>query len=59
MKSLLQGKCIALSALTKKLIRSYTSELTAHLKDIEQKEANTPKRKRQQEKPNSGLKSIN
>jgi hypothetical protein len=33
----------------KKLERAYTSSLTAHLKDVEQKEANTPKKSRQQE----------
>jgi hypothetical protein len=33
----------------KKLERTYTSSLTAHLKALEQKEANTPKRSRQQE----------
>ena len=33
----------------KKLERSYTSNLTVHLKALEQKEANTPKRNRQQE----------
>jgi hypothetical protein len=32
-----------------KLERAYTSSLTAHLKAVEQKEANTPKRSRQQE----------
>jgi hypothetical protein len=35
----------------------YTSRLTAHLKALEQKEANTPKRSRRQE-INSGLKST-
>jgi hypothetical protein len=38
-----------LSALIKKLERSYTSNLTAHLRTLEQKEANTPKRSTQQE----------
>jgi hypothetical protein len=37
--------------------RAYTSSLTAHLKVIEQKEANSPKKSRQQE-INSGLKST-
>jgi hypothetical protein len=32
-----------------KLERAYTSSLTAHLKALEQKEANIPKRSRQQE----------
>jgi hypothetical protein len=41
MKSFLKGKLIALSASKKKLERAYTSSLTAHLKALEQKEANT------------------
>ena len=47
-KAVLRGKFIALSALIKKLERSYTSNLTAHLRALEQKEANTPKRRRQE-----------
>jgi hypothetical protein len=43
MKAVLRGKLIALSASKKKLERAYTSSLTAHLKALEQKEANTPK----------------
>ena len=42
-------KLIALSASKKTLERAYTSNLTAHLKALEQKEANTPKRRRRQE----------
>jgi hypothetical protein len=49
MKAVLRGNLIALSASKKKLERAYTSSLTAHLKDLEQKEANTSKRNRQQE----------
>jgi hypothetical protein len=49
MKALLRGKLIALSATRKKLERAYTSSLTAHLKALEQKEENSPKRSRQQE----------
>ena len=49
MKAVLRGKLIALSASIKKLERSYTSNLTVHLKALEQKEANTPKRSRRQE----------
>ena len=49
MKAVLRGKLIALSASKKKLERAYTSSLTAHLKALEQKEANSPKRSRQQE----------
>jgi hypothetical protein len=48
MKEVLIGKSIALGALVKKLERSYTSNLTAHLKLLKQKEANTPKRSRRQ-----------
>jgi hypothetical protein len=46
MKAFLRGKLIALSAAKKKLERAYTSTLTAHLKTLEQKEANSPKRSR-------------
>jgi hypothetical protein len=49
MKAVLRGKFIALSTLVKELGRSYTSNFTAHLRALEQKEANTPKRNRQQE----------
>jgi hypothetical protein len=49
MKAVVGGKLIALSASKKKLRRDYTSSLTAHLKALEQKEANTPKRSRWQE----------
>jgi hypothetical protein len=44
MKAVVRGKLIALSASKKKLEKTYTSSLTAHLKALEQKEANTPKR---------------
>ena len=49
MKAILREKHIALSASQKKLERAYTSNLTAQLKALEQKEADTPKRSRQQE----------
>jgi hypothetical protein len=49
MKPVQRGKHIALSATKKKLERAYTSSLTTHLKALKQKEANTPKRSRQQE----------
>jgi hypothetical protein len=49
MKAVLRGKLIALSACKKKLERAYTNSLTAHLKALEQKEANSPKRSRLQE----------
>jgi hypothetical protein len=44
MKAVPRGKVIVLSAAKKKLERAHTSSLTAHLKDLEQKEANSPKR---------------
>ena len=49
MKAMLRGKLKALSASKKKLERAYTSSLTAHLKALEQKEANLSKRSRWQE----------
>ena len=49
MKAFLRGKLIALSASKKELERVYTNSLTAYLKALEQKEANTPKRSRWQE----------
>ena len=48
MKAVVRGKLIALSASKKKLERTYTTSLTAHLKALEHKEANTPKRSRWQ-----------
>jgi hypothetical protein len=44
MKAVLKGKLIALSATPIKLERAYTRILTAHIKALEQKEANSPKR---------------
>ena len=49
MKAFLRGKLRALSASKKKLERAYTSSLIAHLKALEQNEANIPKRSRWQE----------
>ena len=46
---MLRGKLIALSASKKKLERTHISSLTTHLKALEQKEANSPKRSRLQE----------
>jgi hypothetical protein len=46
MKAVLGEKFIAPSAFIEKLERSYSSNLTAHLKALEQKEANTPKMNR-------------
>jgi hypothetical protein len=49
MKAGLRGKLIALIASKKKLWRAHISSLTAYLKSLEQKEANTPKGSRKQE----------
>ena len=49
MKAVLRRKFIALSAMVKKLERSYSNHLIAHLRAIEQKEANSPMRSRRQE----------
>ena len=49
MKAVVRGKLIALSASKRKLKRAYTSSLTAHLKALEQREANSPKKSRWQE----------
>jgi hypothetical protein len=49
MKALLRGKLIVMTASKKKLNRAYTSNLTAHVKALEQKEANSLKRGRQLE----------
>ena len=46
MKAVLRGNFIAL---VKKLERSYTKNLTAYLRALEQKEANSPKRSRTEE----------
>ena len=46
---MLRGKFIALRAFIKKLEISHTSNLTAHLKALVQKEANTSKTNKQQE----------
>ena len=48
MKAVVRGKLIALSASKKKLEKTYTSSLTAHLKALEQKEANSPKSRLQE-----------
>jgi hypothetical protein len=44
MKTFLRGNVIAVRASKKKLERAHTSSLTTHLKTLEQKEANSPKR---------------
>ena len=56
MKTVPRGKLVVLSASKKKLERAFTNNLTAHLKALEQKEADTLKRSRQK-KMNSELKS--
>jgi hypothetical protein len=55
MKAFLRGNLIALSASKMKLERAHTSSLTTHLKALDQKEANSPKRSRRQ-KIKSGVK---
>jgi hypothetical protein len=49
MKAVLRRKFIAPSALVMKLERSYTNNLTTHLRAPEQKEANSLKSSRRQE----------
>jgi hypothetical protein len=49
MNAILRGKLVVLSTSKKKWERAYTSSITAHLKLLEQKEANSPKRSRWQE----------
>jgi hypothetical protein len=49
MKSVVRGKLIAPSASKMKLKRAYIYSFTAHLKALEQKEANAHKRSRWQE----------
>ena len=49
MKAFLRRNLIVLSASKKKLERAHTSTLTTYLKALEQKEANSPKRSKQQE----------
>ena len=46
---MLRGKFIALSAHINKTEKIHISDLTAHLKSLEQKEADSPKRSRRQE----------
>ena len=60
MKAVVREKLIALSASQKKLERAYTSNLTAHLKTLEQKGTNTVKWSSQQEaiKIRAGINQI-
>jgi hypothetical protein len=48
MEAFVRGKFIALSASKKKLERAHISSVTTHLRVLEQKEANSPKRSRRQ-----------
>jgi hypothetical protein len=49
MKAVLRGKLLTLLASIKKVERAYTNRLPAHMKALEQKEANPPKRSRPQD----------
>jgi hypothetical protein len=49
MKAFPRGKLLALSDSKRKLERAHTSSLTTHIKALEQKEENSPKKSRQQE----------
>jgi hypothetical protein len=44
MKTMVRGKSITLNAFIKKLERSHNTSLTAHLKALKEKEANTASR---------------
>jgi hypothetical protein len=57
-KAFLGGKLNSLNASKKKLEREHTSSLTTHLKALEKKETNSPKRSRGQEAINSWGKST-
>ena len=46
LKAVLRGKFIALSAHLKKTEKAYIEDLTAHLKALEKKEADVPRRSR-------------
>ena len=48
MKAVLREKFIALNAFINKLEKCHTSELREHLKTLEQKEANSPRKARLQ-----------
>ena len=60
MKAVLRGKLIALSASKKKFERAYTRRLTEQLKTLEQKEANSPRRRKRQEiiKPRAEINQV-
>ena len=48
MKAVLRGKFIALSAYIRKIEKSHTSDLTAHLRALAQRETDSPRRSRGQ-----------
>ena len=50
MKAVLRVKLITQGVLKKKLEKHYTSNLTSHMRALEQKEASTPKKSRGQER---------
>jgi hypothetical protein len=52
------GKFIALSALVKKLERSYTSNITADLKALEEKEARKRSKNMNQEKESKKARKV-
>ena len=56
--AVLRGKFIALSTDIKKVEKSHTHDLTAYLKALEQKEANSPRRNKQEEIINLRAESI-
>jgi hypothetical protein len=56
MKAVLREKFIPLSVLVKKLEKSYTSNLIAHLKVLEKKKQTCPKGGDSRKQSNSGLK---
>jgi hypothetical protein len=60
MKAVLTEKFIALSVLIRKWERPYTNNIAAHLRALEQKEANSQKRSRRQEivKPRAEITQI-
>ena len=49
MKAVLSGKFLALSAYVNKVEKAHNSDLTTHLKALEQIEADSPRRSRKQE----------
>ena len=49
MKSVLRGKFITLSAHIKEMEKAHIRDLTAHLKTLEKKEADSPRRSRRLE----------